>query len=66
MKTKNTKSQKKTAGINENTGLHEPHLSKKDFRENPAVEQLYKTIYDYKLREEAYKTAIKIYIDLKS
>jgi len=39
-------------------------LYKKKFRESSAVEKLYKTIYDYKLREEAYKTAIKIYLDL--
>jgi hypothetical protein len=35
-------------------------ISKKDFRENPTVEKFYRTIYEYKLREDAYKTAIKI------
>ena len=43
----------------------EPTLSKKDFRETPAVEKLYKTINEFKLREEAYKTAIEIYLNLK-
>ena len=43
----------------------ESTLSKKDFRENPAVEQLYRIIYKYKLRKEAYKAAIEIYLNLK-
>ncbi len=41
-------------------------LSKKDFRESPAVEKFYKTIYEYKLREEAYKASIEIYLNLKT
>ena len=48
----------------DNTKPAPPPLSKKDFRESPAVEKFYKTIYEYKLREEAYKAAIKIYLDL--
>ncbi len=44
----------------------EKQLSKKDFRENLSVERFYKTIKQYNLREEAYKTAIKIYLKLKS
>ena len=48
---------KKKALVNEFT------ISKKDFRDNPTVEKLYKTIYEYKLREEAYKTAIEIYLN---
>ena len=42
---------------------NESIISKKDFRDNPTVEKLYKTIYEYKLREEAYKTAIEIYLN---
>ena len=41
---------------------NESIASKKNFRDNPAVEKLYKNVYDYKLREEAYKTAIEIYL----
>ena len=44
----------------------EKHVSKKDFRDNLAVEQFYKTLKQYSLREEAYKTAIQIYLDRKS
>ena len=40
-----------------------PVLSRKDFRENPAVENFYKNIYEYNLREEAYKIAIEMYIN---
>ena len=42
-----------------------PPLSRKDFRENPVVEKLYKTVQEYDLREEAYKTALQMYINLK-
>ena len=42
------------------------HISKKDFRENLAVEKFYKTVKQYNLREEAYKTAIQIYLSRKS
>ena len=44
----------------------EKHISKKDFRDNLAVEQFYRTLKQYNLREEAYKTAIHIYLDKKS
>lgn len=44
----------------------EKHVSKKDFRDNLAVEQFYKTLKQYNLREEAYKKAIQIYLDKKS
>ena len=37
-------------------------LLKKDFREQPAVEKFYKIIFDYRLRKEAYKEAIKVYL----
>ena len=47
-------------------GDSKKQLSKKDFRENMVVEQFYKTIKQYNLREEAYKTAIKIYLKLKN
>lgn len=40
-------------------------LSKKDFRDNPAVEKFYRAIQKYDLREEAYKKAIEVYINLK-
>ena len=39
------------------------NISKKDFRENPTVEKFYKTIYEYQLREDAYKTAIEIQLN---
>lgn len=55
--TKNKLKAKKKALGSEST------ISKKDFRDNPTVEKLYKTIYEYKLREEAYKTAIEIYLN---
>ena len=44
----------------------EKQISKKDFRDNLAVEQFYKTLKQYNLREEAYKTAIQMYLDKKS
>ena len=44
--------------------VSESTLSKKDFREHPSVEKLYKNIYEYRLREEAYKTVLEIYINL--
>ena len=47
-------------------GDSEKQISKKDFRENLVVEQFYRMIKQYNLREEAYKTAIKIYLKLKS
>ena len=50
---------RKKADTNEST------ISKKDFRESPSVEKFYKTIYAYQLREEAYKAAIEIYLNLK-
>lgn len=53
-KTKTKKNRKKIA--------NESALFKKKFRENPSVEQLYKIIQKYKLREQAYKTAIEIYL----
>ncbi len=40
-------------------------LSRKDFKEHPLIEELYKLIHEYSLREEAYKTAIQIYLQLK-
>ena len=40
-------------------------LSKKTFRRLKEVETLYKLIHKYKLREEAYKTLLKIYIKTK-
>ena len=43
---------------------NESSLSKKNFREHPLAEKLYKNIYEYNLREEAYKTALEIYINL--
>ena len=54
-KEKNSSQRKKT--------IHESTLSRKDFRENPSVEKLYKTVYDYKLREEAYKTVIEMHLN---
>lgn len=42
---------------------NESTISKKDFRENPTVEKFYKTIHEYKLREDAYKTAIEIHLN---
>lgn len=39
--------------------------AKKEFREHPTVEQLYKTIYQYNLVEDAYKATIQLYIQLK-
>lgn len=53
---KNKLNAKKKASVNEST------ISKKDFRDNPTVEKLYKIIHEYKLREEAYKTAVEIYL----
>ena len=47
-----------------NPALKAP-LSKKDFRESPLVEKFYKTMYDHKLRELAYKTAIEVYLSRK-
>ena len=41
-------------------------FSKKDFRESPQTEQFYKTIYEHKLREQAYKTAIEVYLSRKA
>ena len=61
---------KKPQALNNSTSLSSKknsahHLSKKEFRDNLAVEQFYKTLKKYDLREEAYKTAIQIYLDLK-
>ena len=58
---KETLKVKKRKEANEDT----PVLLKKKFRENPQVEKFYKTIYNYKLRKETYKTVIEIYINLK-
>ena len=41
-------------------------FSKKNFRESSLVEQFYKTIYEYKLREKTYKTAIEVYLNKKN
>ncbi len=59
--------QAKSGGIQKNNNMKSADLSlmKKTFRESPVVEKFYKTIYEYRLREETYKTAIKIYLDLK-
>ena len=59
--------QEKSGGAKKNDNAKSVDLSlmKKTFRESPAVEKFYKTIYEYRLREEAYKAAIKIYLDLK-
>ena len=38
---------------------------KKQFMESQQTEQFYQKILHYDLREEAYKEAIKIYIELK-
>ena len=43
-----------------------PRFSKKDFRESPQIEQFYKTIYEHKLREQAYKIAIEVYLSRKA
>ena len=43
--------------------INDCNVSKKDFRENPTVETFYKTIYEYKLREDAYKAAIEIHLN---
>ena len=40
-------------------------LNKKTFRKLKEVEILYKLIHKYKLREEAYKALLKIYIKTK-
>ena len=40
-------------------------LNKKTFRKLKEVETLYKLIHKYKLREEAYKALLKIYIKTK-
>ena len=40
-------------------------LNKKTFRKLKEVETLYKLIHKYKLREEAYKTLLEIYIKIK-
>ena len=40
-------------------------LNKKAFRRLKEVEALYKLIHKYKLREEAYKALLKIYIKTK-
>ncbi len=43
-----------------------PLLSlRKDFIEHPLTQNLYKTIYDHQLVEEAYKTTLKLYIQFK-
>lgn len=60
-KTKNLNKVKNT--LKRKNTIHESTLSKKNFRENPNVEKLYKTVHDYKLREEAYKTAIEIHLN---
>ncbi len=46
-----------------NKMMSDCNISKKDFRENPTVEKFYKTVYEYKLREDAYKTAIEIQLN---
>lgn len=38
---------------------------KKEFREHPTVEELYKTIHQYHLVEETLKTTIQFYLKLK-
>ncbi len=53
------------AKIRKISATNESILLKKQFRESPVVEKFYKNIYKYKLRKEAYKTAILIYLDLK-
>ena len=40
-------------------------LNKKTFRKLKEVDTLYKLIHKYKLREEAYKTLLEIYIKIK-
>ena len=40
-------------------------LNKKTFRKLKAVDTLYKLIHKYKLREEAYKILLDIYIKTK-
>ena len=52
-------------GRRKKTEASEYGLSKKDFRESPSVEKFYRTIHQYQLREEAYKAAIEIYLNLK-
>ena len=61
---------KKASKVNKPDSLKESSfnpkkISKKDFKDNPAVEKFYRAIQQYDLREEAYKAAIEIYLDLK-
>ena len=62
-KVDSTHSAKKKTKVKKKTLPGELPISKKNFRDNPIVEKLYKTVYKYRLRDEAYKTAIEIYLN---
>ena len=41
------------------------HVTKKQFNKLPEVEAFYKILYQYKLRIEAHKSLLKMYLDQK-
>ena len=57
------KAVRKKKAVPNTSELKNQALAKKDFIEDPTVEKLYKTIHNYKLREEAYKTTIETYLN---
>ena len=60
MKQKNKKNKVSKKALNKQTVA-----LKRSFRENPIVEEFYKTIYEFDLREEAYVSSIEAYLKLK-